>query len=70
MIHAENDRDQRLVVALDLSRLAHLDGGDNAQRDAKLVPHYRETIDFLRAHQIPIDEKLSLKEVLDTLAGK
>lgn len=70
MIRAENDHDQRLVVSLDLSRLARLDGGDNALHDPNLVPHYRETIDFLRAHQIPIDEKLSLKEVLDMLEGK
>ncbi len=70
MIHAENDRDQRLVVSLDLSRLARLDGGDNVLKDPKLVHHYRETIDFLRAHQIPIDENLSVKEVLDTLAAK
>jgi hypothetical protein len=70
MIRAENDHDQRLVVTLDLSRLARADGTDKAIEDAQLVLHYRETIDFLRAHQIPIDEKLSLKEVLDTFAGK
>ncbi|HKD38044.1 MAG TPA: hypothetical protein VKB78_14625 [Pirellulales bacterium] len=68
MVQAENDHDQRLLIKLNLSRLARLDGGDNALRDPKLAPRYAETIEFARTHEIPIDEKVSLKEVLDSLA--
>jgi hypothetical protein len=70
MIHAENDHEQWLVVKLDLSRPVRLAGGENATQEPKLAPHYRETIDFARTHDIPIDDTLSLKQVLDGLAGK
>ncbi len=72
-IEAEDDGDKGLIVRFKLPPLVSLTPDStypNAKPDPKLADRYRNVIDFVRRQKMPIDDKLTVKEVVDGLAVK
>ena len=72
VLRAENDGDQRLVVTVDLPALLTLqqDSFTEAKPNPQLATNYSDTIAGLRSRSIPIDDKLTPKEIIDAFGAR
>jgi hypothetical protein len=72
VLRAENDSDQRLVVTVDLPAILNLqqDSYTEAKPNPKLATCYSDTIAGLRSRSIPIDDKLTPKQIVDAFTAK
>jgi len=72
MLRARVDDGGKLVITADILMCENLAKSEytEAMPDPALKGNYRDAIAALREHGIPIDEKLTAKEVVDEFAGK
>ena len=72
MLHAEIDGSGRLVLTVNVRLLSKIEEQQLAdcKPDPKSAANYRDAIAALRAHKIPIDDKLKVRQIIDGFEGK